>query len=345
MSKRTQRKVLKTFLITFSIILVACTAAGNWPPTSFAWQESGYLWWKRLDILYRWDISKKQLEEYKAGSLDVDGFFMSDEGEFWAFGREMAFFEDDQWIKVEIEGRTLDMIQTSDGLTWAATTTGYYEWKPETRSWNSSVISLSGRTLVESPNDGIWFGLANQGLMQLKDDGELIQWTTEDGLIDNEVWSLLITEDGSVWVGTRWNLHRWNGNGWDIKGDSISSLDADGLVIYDLIEARDGTIWAATTAAIVKLEGMDWSIDQDRCGPSINSLVQDRNNNVWIGCDRGLYHWDGQDWHNYNQNKGIIDSTFSFLTMDLEGKLYAATRSGIYEYDKVKDAWDVLLEF
>jgi ligand-binding sensor domain-containing protein len=181
--------------------------------------------------------------------------------------------------------------------------------------------------------------------MQLKDDGELIHWTTSDGLTDNEVWSLLITDDGSLWVGTRWNLHRWNGNGWDIKGDRIGSLDADGLVIYELIETRDGTIWAATTAAIAKLEGIDWSIDQDRCGPSINSLIQDRDDNIWIGCDRGLYRWDGQDWYHYNLNKGITDSTFSYLTTDLDGKLFTATRNGIYEYDQGKDAWDVLLEF
>lgn len=346
MSMRNQSRVLHTLFITFSLILVACTVIeGNWPPTSFAWQEGGYLWWKRLDRIYRWDLNEKQLEEYKAGSLDVDDFFMSDEGEFWAFGREIAFLDGDQWIKVEIEGRTLDMVQTSESITWAATSTGFYEWQPETKSWNPSVVSSSGRTLVESPNDGIWFGLANQGLMQLKDDGELIHWTTQDGLTDNEVWSLLISDDGSIWVGTRWNLHLWNGNGWDVKGDEISSLDADGLVIYNLLETRNGTIWGATTAGIVKLEGINWSDDQDKCGPTINSLIQDRDDNIWIGCDRGLYRWNDQDWFQYSPNKGIGDSTFSFITMDVDGILFAATRSGIYQYERGKDEWGVLLEF
>src|SRR5436190_310117 len=79
-------------------------------------------------------------------------------------------------------------------------------------------------------------------------------WTTEEGLPDNSVFSLLQTRDGYLWMGTGDGLARFDG----IHFRTFEDVDARGLnrgKIVSLFEDTNGSIWIGTeTAGILILD-------------------------------------------------------------------------------------------
>src|SRR5438552_16472279 len=73
-------------------------------------------------------------------------------------------------------------------------------------------------------------------------------WTTEKGLPQNSVISLLQTRDGYLWVGTGYGLARFDG----IHFKTFDDTDAPGLnsgKIVRLCEDSRGYLWIGTEAA------------------------------------------------------------------------------------------------
>jgi hypothetical protein len=71
--------------------------------------------------------------------------------------------------------------------------------------WNSSInFPSNGLTcLAMDPSRRVWTGTQIFGLVRVDSDGAFTSYTTTNsGLPDNEVRSLMAAEDGSIWVGT-----------------------------------------------------------------------------------------------------------------------------------------------
>jgi ligand-binding sensor domain-containing protein len=228
-----------------------------------------------------------------------------------------------------------DLVQLSSGELRAATGEGYYVWDKDAVAWKLTSIQYPARILVEDNSGTLWLGLNRDGLIQL--DGDKVRhWTDGDILADNEVHSLLVAEDESVWVGTCWGIHRWDGQQWERWVDYDVS-GADGPVVGTLYEASDGTIWAETRAGITRWNGKRWHAVPElaRC-KHLNSILE-RYGSLWVGCLSGIYRETDAGWQQFGPESGIEDSFGSFLVKGSNGLLYAATRSGLYQYDVSQD--------
>lgn len=200
------------------------------------------------------------------------------------------------------------------------------------------LIDHPGETLVQGPDNSLWFGLAEDGVIRLQ-SGELTYWTTADGLVDNRIKSMLAASDGTIWIGTRRGVSHWDGNRWQ-GWEHLGYPDPDGLVVYELYETSDGTIWAATSEDLAKWDKEGWTTYQrsPSCFRIVTFLEAD-DGSFWVGCSGGLFRWTESGWREYGEPEGVPNNSGSRLIQGTNGIMYAITRSGRYQYIPEQDRW------
>ena len=110
-----------------------------------------------------------------------------------------------------------------------------------------------------------------------------------------EPYSLLVTRDGTLWVGTFGGLATWNG------GKLTQYPELDGLFVTSLLEDREGTVWAGTlggslgtpTGRLCAIRsGSAQCYTQDGAfGSFVWGLYEDSSGNLWAGAESGLWRW------------------------------------------------------
>jgi ligand-binding sensor domain-containing protein len=181
---------------------------------------------------------------------------------------------------------------SSDTLTWS-----HYDLR-EQGAWN--VV----KSIAESRDGLLWFGIENYGVLRLDDGGTPTQpgddswesFTTEDGLVDNTVWVITPDPVAGMWFGTNngvslyrdlsfTNLTRAQGLPGEVvrgvavdsQGDVYFGLIGGGLSRYDPVNRS----WAFYNSG-------NSSLVFDDVG-AINIRAHDeRRDELWIATDRGL---------------------------------------------------------
>jgi len=98
----------------------------------------------------------------------------------------------------------VSLFEGSHGETWIGTTTGLYRYEGGKVTWSAGEDKLAladVRTIAETKDGTIWFGMLGGGLGTLK-QGVLKQFRKTNGLCSDFVQCLLPQEDGSLWIGT-----------------------------------------------------------------------------------------------------------------------------------------------
>ncbi|HWQ91271.1 MAG TPA: two-component regulator propeller domain-containing protein [Clostridia bacterium] len=135
---------------------------------------------------------------------------------------------------------------------WVGTTQGLYEYK------NGRLKRVAGperltlpdvRTIAETSDGTLWFGMSGGGLGALK-DGELKQYGKADGLGSDFVQALSADEDGTLWIGTAdAGLCRWK------QGQFTSLTPAQGLpatVLCHILDDGAGYLWVSSHRGIFR---------------------------------------------------------------------------------------------
>ena len=93
--------------------------------------------------------------------------------------------------------------------------------------------------IAQTPDGYLWLG-TEFGLLRF-DGVRAVPWRPPNGqLPSNDIPTLLVTRDGTFWIGTTKGLASWK----DGKLTTYSELN--GSRIFALLEDRNGTVWAAT---------------------------------------------------------------------------------------------------
>jgi ligand-binding sensor domain-containing protein len=121
--------------------------------------------------------------------------------------------------------------------------------------------------------------------------------TAQDGLLSNDVWSLLV-DDESIWLGTDSGIARYDGS-WtnypNVLGTDETAMQFSGLpsgTVTLLLKAANGdTIWAGTSSgAVSSWDGDSWNFEFS-INPVLNAMLVD-DESVLLGTDDGLLRYD-----------------------------------------------------
>ncbi len=279
-----------------------------------------------------------------------------------------------EWpVRLSYEGQLChwvrNMHQDKRGALWFGTNHyGAIRYQNDTLEYLADSVGItSGRIngIVEDHEGNIWLATDGEGLFKYgptlrraqggpAERGSsrhgFSQFTTMDGLLHNEIWSMTMGRDGTIWIGTMDGLCRFDGKAFttvpisavraqdttamlsrtritcvleDIKGNIWFGRDAGGLYKYD---PRISDASAAFT---------HYATENGLADNSVTGLFEDSKGNLWIGSSfGGVSRYNGKTFENFTKDGVIQGVEVGAFYEDKKGNIwFAAENFGVYRYD------------
>ncbi|MBN1290488.1 MAG: T9SS type A sorting domain-containing protein [Candidatus Latescibacteria bacterium] len=168
-----------------------------------------------------------------------------------------------------------------------------------------------------------------------------VKYTTENGLIGNDVTAYGFDHDGNAWIGTTSGLSRFNGviftNFTEKDGlasDFVTSIACD----------QDGILWIGTGGGISVFDGESWTkytIENGLLSNAILGMDIAHDGKVWYSSRGVVGCFDGVKWSNYqfdveldNPDPYACYKTDRYIVCSPNGDVWAAiTGVGVVVFD------------
>jgi ligand-binding sensor domain-containing protein len=164
------------------------------------------------------------------------------------------------------------------------------------------------------------------------DGAQFETFTTQDGLANNVVGSLLEDREGALWVGT--------------QGGGISRYDQAQMAVFTTrdglpsngvtgLEDRHGQLWVGTAKGVSCWDGTRFTAVEALAGKDVLRLLEDRQGQVWFGTNgAGVIRYDGETFVSFTTQDGLGENWVSALLEDRKGYLWFGTfGGGLSRYD------------
>jgi ligand-binding sensor domain-containing protein/signal transduction histidine kinase len=186
-----------------------------------------------------------------------------------------------------------------------------------------------------------WFAafgsVSAQGLspapVPVSEDYVLRVWNMDDGIGDNDVWSIAQTHDGYLWLATGAGLVRFDGVRFTTVPTGMAEQPAPNHL--DMVfAARDGDLWVAQTNGAVarRREGRFESIlpAKERSVPYdiTDSIAQEGDGSLWLGYAAGprMVRWANGNLAFFPRESGFGNGQHLDLQTSTSGQLWFATQ-------------------
>jgi ligand-binding sensor domain-containing protein len=193
---------------------------------------------------------------------------------------------------------------------WFSTATTVFEYSAETEKTTeytppfgndageiTDIKGVSQESIwVTSNGDGAaQFRLAGREIVSMRSWGG----STQGGLSANNVRSIAVDQDGSIWFATSLGVFRYQPWAFQNIDDRMNSLP-----VHDLLFDRKGQLWVATGG-----EGVQVRADRYRQpsfyspensglpGNVVYDLEEDEAGRIWAVTNRGVAYFDARRWH------------------------------------------------
>jgi len=143
--------------------------------------------------------------------------------------------------------------------------------------------------MAQTPDGYLWVA-GSFGLFRF-DGLRFVPWQPPKGQsLPSGPYSLLVSRDGTLWIGTFEDLVSWN------EVQLTRHPAANKEFVTSLLEDRDGTIWAGLLADRGRLCAFRagvarCSAPEDGFGAFVWSLGEDSSGTLWAGADSGVWRW------------------------------------------------------
>lgn len=200
----------------------------------------------------------------------------------------------------------------------------------------------------------LWFGTTREGVFKYDGDS-FTNFSTLDGLCDDEVWSILEDTDGHLWLGTANGLCRYDGNSfthipipWDGEHDLWGEA-CNPNIVTTLLQDAQGDIWLGTCGGgAYRYDGETFTsfladksqLQSDgRHHNLIKSVLEDKNGNIWFTSltHGGVSRYDGTTITDFGPADGLHDDMIFASVLDRDGNPWFGSiqteHSGLYRFD------------
>jgi len=231
-----------------------------------------------------------------------------------------------------------DLMQTTDGQVWAATTGGVVIWDIKTGEHTALHVedglpSNDARALAQTSDGAIWIGTA-AGLARYQ-EGSVVGYLKADVLGSADVQALLVDSVGRLWVGTQGaGVVRYDGETWQPMHFSKSEQANN---VYSIYEDAKGTLWFGGMG-LARLDGDKWQVLADKAvsGQGILAIAADSTGALWLGTNFGLMRYADARFKEYSFPKRAMNAV-NDIWPDADGRLWLGTeKSGAWTLDGTK---------
>ena len=177
-----------------------------------------------------------------------------------------------------------------------------------------AVVSGSLSCDLQDKSGRIWFGSGGEGVFMY--DGKSFQnFTTKDGLPDNNVSGIAEDKEGNILFGTRKGICRYDGN-------SIQYLtqanDKSRQAISSLLVDRAGNIWFGTwNNGVYRYDGKAYAnflnngiFNLGNSNQLILDILEDKDGKLWFSSwnGGGVWQYNGKSFQNFLPNSEYYKS-------------------------------------
>jgi signal transduction histidine kinase/ligand-binding sensor domain-containing protein len=184
--------------------------------------------------------------------------------------------------------------------------------------------------IAQAPDGSLWLG-SGEGLYRF--DGftfERVRAIDGDSPAPTEVYALLATSNGDLWIGTSFNGAILLRNGVAKRFPKFEGIPLN-TTVWGFVEDSGGTIWAATASGLQRFDGSQWrSVGKAWGVPEMveSWLRIDSNGTIWAEISKhGIFRLK-PGLHHFERLPGLLQENFSF-NQSPSGEYWATTRSGI----------------
>ncbi|MBK6370681.1 MAG: histidine kinase [Flavobacteriales bacterium] len=192
---------------------------------------------------------------------------------------------------------------------------------------NEELKSVSA--LAEGPDGSWWVGTVLDGLYCIHPNGQQDEYDEENGLLRNNVRSLLMDDRGRLWIGTKFGINLLE-NGRMRVFTIHQGLPNDN--IWCSFQDDEGNLWFGTDGAgALKYAGdrfVTYTVKDGLCSNLIMAVVADTHGDLWLGTyDNGICRMDGMAM--VNTLDGLPNNTVWCGLLDRSGDLWFGTSAGL----------------
>ena len=216
------------------------------------------------------------------------------------------FFDVDSNVRTDRDGNvwvsTNDAVYRHDGSSFIEFEVPLVELADQPYSIVNGRVTFA----LEDRDHNLWFATDGYGAFRF-DGSRFTQFTKNDGLCSNTVWSILEDRQGRIWFTCiqafqptttgDGGVSRYDGERFTSFSD-VAGLSAND--IYTIYEDKAGNIWiGATGVGAYRYDGSAFTLfaDTDRPDVIINfglqALTEDQTGALWAGFSGGLFRFDG----------------------------------------------------
>ena len=185
--------------------------------------------------------------------------------------------------------------------------------------------------LSQAPDGSLWLG-SGEGLYRF--DGftfERVRAIDGDSTAPTEVYALLATSNGDLWIGTSYNGTILLRNGLAKRLPQFEGIPLN-TTVNGLGQDLDGTVWAATASGLQRFDGSQWrSVGKSWGVPEMVrfwSAQLDSSGTLWADApEHGLFKLK-RGSHHFERLADLPQENLSF-SQSPSGEYWASTGSGI----------------
>lgn len=199
------------------------------------------------------------------------------------------------------------------------------------KGWSTMAVPFTApvSALAVAPDGAIWAGTYGDGAWRLGPDGTSTAYNEKNGLLQNNVRSLLIDRRGRLWAGTKFGANLLE------EGRLRTFTVHQGMPndnVWSLFQDDGGGIWIGTDGAgVLRYAGasfVTYTVTEGLCSDLVMCLAGDRQGDLWLGTyGNGVCRMDGMA--QVNTLDGLPNNTVWSALEDTDGSLWFGTSDGL----------------
>ncbi len=175
----------------------------------------------------------------------------------------------------------------------------------------------------------IWAATVDGVVRWNKLDHTFVEYSTDDGLADSAVLSILVDNNGHKWFGTQnGGVSRFDGSNW------VTFSTQNGLVdnsVYVIFQHPNGNILFGTGQGLSMFDGSSWSYFPLGPTTQISAIAVDLSQNLWVGTYySGTYKLSGSNWTYYSSHSNGPGGSVRDIIVDDVGNIWFAFHNHQY---------------